>query len=84
MSSPSEAASSHEANQSRREPSPHDRKALYKLLLIITILLLTLVLSMYSGKDVYIFGYIMVIVYALHEPVRHHRSWQELGLNMVL
>jgi membrane protease YdiL (CAAX protease family) len=80
MVSPSEPASSQEAAQSRREPSPHDRKALYKLILVITILLLTLVLSMYSGKDVYIFGYIMVVVYALHGPVRHHRSWQELGL----
>jgi membrane protease YdiL (CAAX protease family) len=80
MSNPSKPRLSRGVTQSKQEPSPHDRKALYKLTLVIAILLLTLVLSMYSGKDVYIFGYIMVIVYALHGPVRHHQSWQELGL----
>jgi len=80
MSSPSEPGLSQEIAQSKRESSPHDRNALYKLILVITILLLTLVLSIYSGKDVYIFGYIMVMVYALSGPVRHHRPWQELGL----
>jgi len=71
-----------EPNQTRpsREPTPHDKKTLYKLTLFIAILLLTLAYSIYSGKDVYIFGYIMVMVYALSGPFRHHRPWQELGL----
>jgi len=80
MSSPSEFEPDQEATQSRRESLPHDRKAFYKFIFIIAILLLTLVLSIYSGKDIYIFGYIMVIIYTLHEVVHHHRSWQELGL----
>ena len=49
-------------------------------MLIITILLLTLVVSFFSGKDVYVFGYIMAIVYTLSRVTRHHRPLQELGI----
>jgi membrane protease YdiL (CAAX protease family) len=80
MSSPLEPGLRQEEAQSKQEHPPHDRKTLYKLSLIITILLLTLALSMYSGKDIFIFGYIVVIVYVFYGIVHHHRSWQELGL----
>lgn len=63
-----------------REPSAHDRRALYELILVLAVLLSTLIVSVYSGKDVYILGYVAVLLYAMRGPVRHHRSWQELGL----
>jgi membrane protease YdiL (CAAX protease family) len=63
-----------------REPSPHDRRELFRLTLIILILLLTTAFSIYSGQDVFIFGYIMAIIYALRGPFRLNRPWQELGL----
>jgi len=50
------------------------------LALVMVILLVTLGVSLYSGKDVFIFGYIAAIVYSLHGPVHHHRSWQDFGL----
>ena len=70
-----------EPNQTRPgpEPTPYDRKTLYRLILILTILVLSIVFSIYSGKDIYIFGYIMVIVYALGQ-FRQNRSWKELGI----
>jgi membrane protease YdiL (CAAX protease family) len=49
-------------------------------MLVITLILVTLAVSLYSGKDVYIFGYIMTIVYALSRVTRHHRPIQELGI----
>ena len=63
-----------------REPSPRDRRALYELTLLTAILLLTLILSLYSGQDVFILGYVAAIVYALRGPLLRHRSWQDLGL----
>jgi membrane protease YdiL (CAAX protease family) len=47
------------------------------------ILLFTVVLGHYDARrygPLYIFGYIIAITSALHGPVRHNRSWQELGL----
>ena len=64
----------------RREPSPHDRTALIEITLVITILLLTLAASFYSGKPVYIFGYIVALIYALSRVTRHKRPLQELGV----
>jgi membrane protease YdiL (CAAX protease family) len=66
-----------------REPSPHDRRAFYQLTGVLAILFLTLALGLYDGHrygSLYIFGYIIAIIYALHGPVRHNRAWQELGL----
>jgi len=80
MSAPAESALNQADGRPRREPSPHDRRALYQLALLIAILLLTLAVSIYSGQDLFIFGYIVVIVYVLRGPVHHNRPWQELGL----
>lgn len=63
-----------------REPSPHDRKALYELTLLLALLLLTLAISLIKGQDVFIFAYIMTIIYAVGGPRRHNRPWGELGL----
>jgi membrane protease YdiL (CAAX protease family) len=71
---------SHVATPPAGKPTPHDRRALYQLTLVIAILLLTLVLSLYTGQDIFVFGYIVAIVYALHGPIRHQRAWSELGL----
>jgi membrane protease YdiL (CAAX protease family) len=49
-------------------------------MLVITLVLVTLIVSLYSGKDVYIFGYIMAIVYTLGRVTRHNRPLQELGV----
>ena len=63
-----------------REPTPHDRRALYGILLVLAILIASLVLSIPSGKDIYILGYIAAIVYAVRGPRRHNRPWAELGV----
>jgi membrane protease YdiL (CAAX protease family) len=63
-----------------RGASPHDRKALYQVALLVALLLLTVAVSLYKGQDVFIFAYIVAIIYALRGPVRHRRSWQELGI----
>jgi len=63
-----------------REPTPHDRKAGYGILLVLAILIASLALSIPSGKDIFIFGYIAAIVYAVRGPRRHNRPWRELGL----
>ena len=55
-------------------------RSLRRLMLVITVLLLTLAYSMYSGKDVFIFGYIIAIVYLLHGVTRNHRPLDELGI----
>lgn len=83
MSSSPEPLPSQVATRPEREPSPHDRRALYQLLLVMAILLLTLALGLYDGQkygQVYIFGYIVAIIYALSGPRQHHRPWSELGL----
>jgi membrane protease YdiL (CAAX protease family) len=80
MSALAESVSNQAPAKPSREPSPHDRRALYELTLLMAILLLTLAVSIYSGQDLFIFGYIVVIVYALRGPVHHNRSWQDLGL----
>ena len=69
-------------NQTRhgREPTPHDKKALVQLTLLMALLLVTIIVSIYSDQPVYIFGYIMIVIYAISRPIRHNRPWQELGL----
>ncbi len=47
---------------------------------MIAILLLTLALSLYNGQDVFIFGYIIAIIFALRGPTKHHRAWSDFGL----
>jgi membrane protease YdiL (CAAX protease family) len=64
----------------KREPSPHDRSALYQISLVITALILSIAYSIYSGKSVFVMGYIVAIVYMFHGPIHHHRPWQEVGL----
>jgi uncharacterized protein len=80
MNASVENVTSQTALRPGRQSSPHDKRAFYGLMLVIAILLSTLALSMYTGQDVYIFGYIMAVVYAVHGPLRRHRSWQDLGL----
>ena len=50
------------------------------MILILAILLSTLALSLYSGEDVYVFGCIMALVFAISGPRRHNWPWGELGL----
>jgi membrane protease YdiL (CAAX protease family) len=66
-----------------RVPSPHNRRTFYQLTGVLAILLVTLALGLYDGHrygSLYIFGYIVTIIYALHGLVRHNRAWQELGV----
>jgi hypothetical protein len=63
-----------------REPTPHDRRALHGILLVLGILAATLAVSIPSGKNIFIFGYIAAIVYVTNGPMWRHRPWQELGL----
>jgi uncharacterized protein len=83
MSSSAEPLPSQAATRPGREPSPHDRRALYQLLLVMAILLFTLAIGLYNGQkygQVYIFGYIIAIVFAISGPRRHNRPWSDLGL----
>jgi membrane protease YdiL (CAAX protease family) len=63
-----------------RDSSMHDRKALYKLVFLVALLLITILVSFPTGKPVYIFGYIMVIVSVLHGSIFDRRLWPGLGL----
>ncbi len=69
-----------ETTQSKRESSPHSKKTLYGLSPITLFLILSIALSMYSGKDFYILGYIVVIIYLFYGVIHYHRPWQEVGL----
>jgi membrane protease YdiL (CAAX protease family) len=77
---PTAPESNQAAAATPRKSTPHDRKAVYELVMVLATLVLTIVLSILSGQDLYILGYIVVIVYALLGPTRRHRPWQELGL----
>ena len=37
-------------------------------------------MSIPTGKDIFIFGYIVTILYAVRGPRHHNRPWSELGL----
>ena len=63
-----------------RVASPHDRRARYQVALLVGLLLVALAVSLYKGQDLFILAYVVAIIYALRGPVRHHRSWQELGI----
>jgi hypothetical protein len=63
-----------------REPTPHDRRALHGILLVLGILVATLAVSIPSGKSIFIFGYVAAIVYVTNGPMWRNRPWQELGL----
>jgi membrane protease YdiL (CAAX protease family) len=80
MDPPAQPDSNHAATTPKREYSPHDRREFRRVMLVLAILLITTVYSLYSGKDVFIFGYIIAIVYVLRGPLRLNRSWGELGL----
>ena len=63
-----------------REPTPHDRRALYGILLVLGILVASIAVSIPAHKNIYIFGYITAIVYATNGPMWRNRPWRELGL----
>lgn len=69
-----------QATKPGREATPHDRGTLYGFLPVLAILVVSLLLSVLSGKDIFIAGYIVAIVYAVRGPRRHNRPWRELGL----
>jgi membrane protease YdiL (CAAX protease family) len=69
-----------QAAKPAREPTPHDRRALYGILLVLGILVASLAVSIPSGKSIFIFGYIAAIVYVTNGPMWRNRPWQELGL----
>jgi membrane protease YdiL (CAAX protease family) len=68
------------ATSSTRGPSPHGRRDLVELVVVVSLLVATIALSIVSGKSIYIFGYIMAIVSAIRGPMRKHRPWRDLGL----
>jgi CAAX protease family protein len=63
-----------------RVPTPHDRGTLYGFLPVLAIVVASLLASVLSGKDIFIAGYVVAIVYAIRGPLHHHRPWRELGL----
>ncbi len=65
-----------------REATPHDRKALRGVLIVLGVLVLTMILSLPSHKDrsLFVMGYVVAIVYTLRGPLRHSRPWSEAGL----
>ena len=63
-----------------REPTPHDRRTLYGILLVLGILVASIAVSILAHKPIYIFGYIAAIVYATNGPMWRNRPWRELGL----
>jgi len=76
------STSNPEAVRPKREPAPHNRKALYLLTLLIALMFFTLVLGLFDGQkygQLYIFAYIMTIVYAIDGPLRRNRPWSDLG-----
>ena len=77
-----EEASKQTAPKVEREPSPHDRRAFYAITGLLALLVFTIALGLLIPKysDLYIFGYIMAICYALPGPVRRNRSWSDLGI----
>ena len=69
-----------QAAKPAREPTPHDRRALYGILLVLGILVVSIAVSIPAHKPIYIFGYIAAIVYATNGPMWRNRPWRELGL----
>ena len=69
-----------QAAKPAREPTPHDRRALHGILLVLGIFAASLAVSIPSGKNIFILGYIAAIVYVTNGPVWRNRPWQELGL----
>ena len=64
-------------------PALHDRKALYQLAGVMAILIFTTTVGLYDGQrygQLYIFGYIMAVVYAVDGPLRRNRPWSDLGI----
>ena len=69
-----------QAAKPAREPTPHDRRALYGILLVLGTLAASIAVSIPAHKNIYIFGYITAIVYATNGPLWRNRPWRELGL----
>lgn len=69
-----------QAPKAEREPTPHDRKTRNELAVVLAVLVASLALSIPTGKDIFILGYIVAIAYAIRGPRRNNRPWGELGL----
>jgi len=68
---------------SRREPEPHDRRALNRLILVLVILLVCDAFGFYNGEkygSLYIFGYIIAIVVGFGGLISGRRPWSEVGI----
>jgi membrane protease YdiL (CAAX protease family) len=65
-----------------RERSLHDRRALYAVTGLLALLVFTVILGLLIPKysDLYIFGYIMAIVYAVSGPLHRNIAWSDLGI----
>ena len=65
-----------------RESSPHDRRAMLSVLGLLALLVFTIGLGVFVPKysSLYIFGYIMIISYAVSGPLRKNRQWSDLGI----
>jgi membrane protease YdiL (CAAX protease family) len=77
MTSTSESPS-HSGSQ-----TPHGRREVNQLALILAILLITTIIGLYDGArygQVYIFAYIIAVIIAMRGTIRQRR-WGELGFN---
>ena len=66
-----------------REPEPHDRRALNRLLVVLAILLVCDAVGLYDGEkygSLYIFGYVMAIVVGFGGLISGRRPWSEAGI----
>jgi len=66
-----------------REPEPHDRRALNRLVLVLVILVVCDVIGLLNGQkygSLYIFGYIIAIVVGFGGLISGRRPWSEAGI----
>jgi membrane protease YdiL (CAAX protease family) len=68
---------------SGRVPEPHNRRALFRLILVLAILLVCDAVGLYNGQkygSLYIFGYIIAIVVGFGGLISGRRAWSEAGI----
>lgn len=63
-----------------RENTPHDSRASRRLIILQGMFIPALAFSLFTGKSVFIFGYIMACAFAFNGPLHHNRPWSELGI----
>jgi membrane protease YdiL (CAAX protease family) len=56
------------------------RRARNELIGLLALYLVTLVVSLAKGQDVFVFAYIMTVVVAVGGPRRHGRPWSDIGV----